>query len=99
MSPATRFRRMARSCRAFRSELSVKPSLDVARRVPGLLSRPKGSCQDARPDGERLARDARTLGTRVRLAAARTYTGLLQRRSERHRCRTIRGATAITSAA
>jgi hypothetical protein len=62
----------------------VTSFLDVARRVPGLLSRPKGSYQDAWPDGERLARDARTLGTRVRLAAARTYTGLFQRRSERH---------------
>ena len=33
-------------------------SLDVARRVQGLLSRPNGSYQDVRPDGERLARDA-----------------------------------------
>src|ERR1700732_1793320 len=47
-------------------------SLDVARRVQGLLSGPKGSYQDARPDGERLARDARRLGTRGRVAAART---------------------------
>src|ERR1700687_4859351 len=47
-------------------------SLAVARPAQGLLSRPNGSYQDARPDGERLARDARRLGTRVRLAAART---------------------------
>jgi hypothetical protein len=57
----------------------VKPFPSMLFDGSGFIEQANGSYRDACPDGDRLTRDARTLGTRVRLAAARTDIGSFQR--------------------